>query len=162
MISAIVAMSKNRVIGRNGMIPWRIKGEQKRFKELTTGNVIIMGRKSYDEIGHPLPNRDTVLISRSKKVETENCHTVSTPFEALEYLRGCDKNIYVAGGASVYEDFMPFVDRIYLTVVDLEIPDGDRFFPEFEREFEVVDSQRVEGEIPYTYYIYDRKIIAKC
>ena len=69
MVSIIVAITKNRVIGNEGKIPWRIKGEQKRFRELTTGNVLIMGRKSYEEIGHPLPNRKTILISNTIKVE---------------------------------------------------------------------------------------------
>ena len=65
MIGLIVARSKNNVIGKNGKIPWKIKGEQKQFKELTTGNVVVMGRNSYDEIGHPLPNRETIVISKS-------------------------------------------------------------------------------------------------
>lgn len=156
MISAIVAITKNRVIGNNGKIPWRIKGEQKRFRELTTGNVIIMGRKSYEEIGKPLPNRFTVLISKTLKVEAENCHTVESLEEALEYLKDTDKEIYIAGGAAVYEAAMPYVDRVYLTVIDAEL-EGDRFFKEFEDDFEMVDASPQEGDIPYTYYIYDRK-----
>lgn len=78
MIGLIVAYTKNRVIGSEGRIPWRIKGEQRRFKELTTGNVVIMGRKSYEEIGHPLPNRYTVVVSSTADYEAENCITVNS------------------------------------------------------------------------------------
>jgi dihydrofolate reductase len=73
MISIIVAMSKNQVIGNQGVIPWRIKGEQKRFKELTTGNTVIMGKRSFDEIGRPLPNRNTIVVSSTANYEYENC-----------------------------------------------------------------------------------------
>lgn len=156
MISIIVAITKNRVIGNEGKIPWRIKGEQKRFRELTTGNVIIMGRKSYEEIGKPLPNRDTVLISTTMKVEAENCHTVASLQEALDYVKNTDKQVYIAGGARVYEEALPYVDKVYLTVIDMEV-EGDRFFPEFEEKFEMVEAERIEGEIPYTYYTYVRK-----
>ena len=80
MIGLIVARSKNNCIGKNGKIPWKIKGEQKQFKELTTGNVVVMGRNSYDEIGHPLPNRETIVISKSKKYVGRNIHTASMKF----------------------------------------------------------------------------------
>ena len=88
MIGLIVARSKNNVIGKNGKIPWKIKGEQKQFKELTTGNVVIMGRNSYDEIGRPLPNRETIVISNTKKYIGENLHTASSVKEAIEFAKG--------------------------------------------------------------------------
>lgn len=75
MIALIAALSKNRVIGKEGRIPWKIKGEQKRFKELTTGNVVIMGRRSYEEIGRPLPGRITIVVSSTKDFTGENCYT---------------------------------------------------------------------------------------
>ena len=78
MICLIVARSKNNVIGKNGEIPWKIKGEQQQFKELTTGKYVVMGRRSYDEIGHPLPNRKTIVISRTKKYVGENLTSVSS------------------------------------------------------------------------------------
>lgn len=83
MIGLIVARSKNNVIGRNGEIPWKIKGEQKFFKELTIGNIVVMGRKSYEEIGHPLPNRQNIIVSKTMKYEGENLITVSSLAEAL-------------------------------------------------------------------------------
>ena len=92
MIGLIVARSKNNVIGRNGEIPWKIKGEQKQFRELTTGNVVVMGRKSYEEIGHPLPNRKNIIVSKSKTFTGENLVTVGSLQEALD-ISG-DENVY--------------------------------------------------------------------
>ncbi len=156
MISLIAAVSKNNVIGNKGLIPWHIKGEQKRFKELTTGRTIIMGRKSFEEIGKPLPNRKTVFISSTKLIETKNCITAASFKEALKAAEG-EEEIFIAGGGRVYEEAMPYADRIYLTVIEL-VTEGDTFFPEFDKsEFTKVYEERIEGEIPYTYYTYERR-----
>ena len=155
MIALIVAYAKNQVIGNKGCIPWKIKGEQKRFKELTTGNVVIMGRRSYEEIGRPLPNRQTYLISTTLKVEEENCHTVSSLSEALKLAEG--KEIYIAGGGMLYREALPLADRLYLTLIDREI-EGDTYFPEFnEEDYVCTMEERVEGEIPYTYLTLEKK-----
>ena len=155
MIGLIVAYAKNRVIGNNGCIPWRIKGEQRRFKELTTGNVVVMGRRSYEEIGKPLPNRMTYVVSRTKNFDQEGVKTVSSIQEAIE-LAG-DKNVYISGGAGIYKEAMPFVEKMYITEVDLE-PEGDTFFPEFdENDFDKEIDEIVDGEIPYKYVTYTRK-----
>ena len=108
MIALIVAYTKNRVIGDKGRIPWRIKGEQRRFRELTTGNVVIMGRKSYEEIGHPLPNRFTVVVSGTASYEAENCTTAKSLGEAIQKAEECcpGKNIYISGGAGLYREAM--------------------------------------------------------
>ena len=118
MVGLIVARSKNNVIGKNGEIPWKIKGEQKQFRELTTGNVVVMGRKSYEEIGHPLPNRKTIVVSRRKKYTGDNLVTVSSLQEAIEVAG--DENIYIAGGCGLYEESMSLVDKMYITEVDLD------------------------------------------
>ncbi len=155
MISLIAAVSKNNVIGNKGLIPWHIKGEQKRFKELTTGRTIIMGRKSFEEIGKPLPNRKTVLISSTKRIEAKNCITAASLKEALKAAEGEDE-IFIAGGGRVYEEAMLYADKIYLTVIDL-VTEGDTFFPDFDKSvFAKVYEERIEGEIPYTYYTYER------
>ncbi len=78
MVALIAAYTQNMVIGNKGSIPWKIKGEKKRFRELTTGNVVVMGRRSYEEIGHPLPNRTTIVVSFAKNFTGENCYTVSS------------------------------------------------------------------------------------
>lgn len=156
MVGLIVAYSKNRAIGKDGQIPWRIKGEQKRFRELTTGNVVIMGRRSYEEIGRPLPNRYTIVVSNTKKFEAENCTTVGSLKEALE-IADKNKNVYISGGAGLYREAIDIVDKMFITEIDAEI-EGDTFFPEFEeKDFLREVECYVEGEIPYTYVTYTRK-----
>ncbi len=156
MIGLIVAYSKNRAIGKDGQIPWRIKGEQKRFRELTTGNVVVMGRRSYEEIGRPLPNRYTIVVSNTKKFEAENCTTVGSLKEALE-IADKNKNVYISGGAGLYREAIDIVDKMFITEIDAEI-DGDVFFPEFEeKDFHREVECHVDGEIPYTYVTYTRK-----
>ena len=155
MIALIVAFAKNQVIGNNGCIPWKIKGEQKRFKELTTGNVVIMGRRSYEEIGKPLPNRKTIVISNTKNFDSEDCVTAKSLKEAIK-LAG-DKDIYVSGGAKLYEEALPLVEKMYITEIDCDIK-GDTYFPFFdEKNFVKEINERYEGEMPYTYVTYTRR-----
>ena len=131
MIALIVAFAKNQVIGNKGCIPWKIKGEQRRFKELTTGNVVIMGRRSYEEIGRPLPNRTTIVVSNTKNFDGENCLTAKSLPEAIR-LAG-DRDIYISGGAKLYEEALPLVEKMYITEIDSEI-EGDTYFPPFEKD----------------------------
>lgn len=131
MISLIVAVSRNNVIGNNGIIPWKIKGEQKRFKELTTGKTIIMGRKSFQEIGKPLPNRETIIISNIVNIVADNCTTVKSLAEAFDLVKG-EGEVFVAGGGQVYKEALPYSDRIYLTVID-KIIDGNVYFPQIDK-----------------------------
>jgi len=155
MIGLIVAYGKNRVIGNKGCIPWRIKGEQRRFKELTTGNVVVMGRRSYEEIGRPLPNRMTYVVSRTKNFDQEGVKTVSSIQEAIDFAG--DKNVYISGGAGIYKEAMPYVEKMYITEVDLE-PEGDTFFPEFNEDDYIREvDEEIDGDIPYKYVTYTRK-----
>ena len=156
MIGLIVARSKNNVIGRNGEIPWKIKGEQKFFKELTTGNIVVMGRKSYEEIGHPLPNRQNIIVSKTMKYEGENLITVSSLAEALAL--SDNSNIYIAGGYGLYKEAIPFVDVMYITEVDMNIEDGDVFFPEFDvNDFDLIIGETFDENTKYTRTTYIRK-----
>lgn len=156
MIGLIVARSKNNVIGKDGQIPWKIKGEQKQFKELTTGNVVIMGRKSYEEIGHPLPNRENIIVSSSKNFEGENLVTVHSLKEALE-LAG-ERDVYIAGGYGLFKEAIDIVDKMYITEVDIEIEDGDTLFPEFNiEEFDFMEGEAGGEEIKYRRTLYNRK-----
>lgn len=156
MIGLIVARSKNNVIGKNGQIPWRIKGEQKQFKELTTGNVVVMGRKSYEEIGHPLPNRKTIVVSRTKKYEGENLATAFSVEEAIK-MAG-DEKVYISGGYGLYKEAIPYVDVMYITEVQKEIEDGDTFFPEFdENDFDIEEGETGGEDIKFIRTTYTRK-----
>ncbi len=156
MVGLIVARSNNNVIGKNGCIPWRIKGEQKQFKELTTGNVVVMGRKSYEEIGHPLPNRKTIVVSRSKKFEGEDLATASSVKEAIEMAGNQD--VYIAGGYGLYKEAIPLVEKMYITEVHMDVEDGDVFFPEFdENDFTVTEGETLGDEIKFTRTVYTRR-----
>ena len=156
MIGLIVAYTKNRVIGNKGQIPWRIKGEQKRFRELTTGNIVIMGRRSYEEIGRPLPNRYTIVVSNTQKFEAENCTTVGSLEEAIR-VADKSKNIYISGGAGLYKEAIDIVDKMFITEIDAEI-EGDTYFPEFNMDdFEREVECHVDGDMPYDYVTYTRK-----
>ena len=116
-----------------------------------------MGRRSYEEIGKPLPNRTTIVISNTKKFEGENCFTARTLEEAIE-LAG-DKDIYIAGGVRLYEEVLPFVEKMYITEINLDI-EGDTFFPYFDQEKFVKEvNEKHTGEIPYTYVTYTRKLV---
>lgn len=158
MIGLIVARSKNNVIGKNGQIPWKIKGEQKQFRELTTGNVVIMGRKSYEEIGHPLPNRMNIVVSGSADYTGENLLTVKSLKEAIE--AAGDADIYVSGGYGLFKEAMPMVDKMYITEIDMEIEDGDVFFPEFDKsDFDITIGETGGEDIKYTRTIYTRKML---
>ena len=156
MIGLIVARSKNNVIGKNGEIPWKIKGEQKQFRELTTGNVVVMGRKSYEEIGHPLPNRKNIIVSKSKKFTGENLVTVGSLQEAITISN--DENIYISGGYGLFKEALPLVDKMYITEVDITIDNGDVFFPEFDGDdFDITVGETGGDDIKYTRTIYTRK-----
>ena len=156
MIGLIVARSKNNVIGKNGKIPWKIKGEQKQFRELTTGNVVVMGRKSYEEIGHPLPNRKNIVVSKSKNFTGENLVTVGSLQEAIS-ISG-DENVYIAGGYGLFKEALPLVDTMYITEIDMVIENGDVFFPEFDsNEFDIAIGETGGEDIKYTRTIYTRR-----
>lgn len=156
MIGLIVARSKNNVIGKNGEIPWKIKGEQKQFRELTVGNVVVMGRKSYEEIGHPLPNRKNIIVSKSKNFTGENLVTVGSLQEALDISKG--ENVYISGGYGLFKEALPLVDKMYITEVDITVENGDVFFPEFDsNEFDMIIGEMGGIDIKYTRTIYTRK-----
>lgn len=156
MIAIIAAYSKNKVIGKNGKIPWNIEGEKKRFRELTTGNIVLMGRKTYEEIGKPLPERINIVISSSGNFES--CINVRSINEALEFAEKSGKNdIYISGGSKIYEEFLPIAEKLYITEIDFEF-DGDTYFPDFdESKFIKTIDYETDGDIPYRYVTYTRK-----
>lgn len=130
MINIIVAYAKNRVIGSNDKIPWNIPGEQKQFKELTTNNIVIMGRKTYESIGKALPNRINYVISRKKYFN--DVFTFTSLSEAIEHAKRYDRDIYIIGGETIYKQAIDYldIDRFYITEIDMDV-DGNKYFPEF-------------------------------
>ncbi len=159
MIAIIVAFSKNRVIGNKGEIPWKIKGEQTRFRELTTGNVVVMGRRTFEEIGYPLPDRMNIVISKTQSFKADNCFTAASLKDALKMAEdnAKGKDIYICGGEQLYKEAIDIANVIFITVID-ELFEGDTFFPEFdESKFELYVAEYCVGEIPYTYLTFKRK-----
>jgi dihydrofolate reductase len=129
-LSIVVAMADNRVIGRDNGLPWRLPDDLKRFKELTMGKPMVMGRKTYDSIGRPLPGRTTIVVSRQKDLQIPSCIVV-TSIDAAIRAAGHAPEITLVGGAQLYREALPQVDRIYLTRVHADV-EGDTFFPQLE------------------------------
>ena len=147
-LGLIVARSENNVIGKNGRIPWDIPGEMSQFRGLTLGNAVVMGRRTFEEIGRPLPGRKTIVVSASKRFEGENVSTVGTLKEAL------DK----ADSESLYKEALPLVNVMYITEVRIFIEGGDTFFPEFDAgDFDVTIGDTYGDDVKYTRTVYRRK-----
>jgi dihydrofolate reductase len=142
MVKIIVATSKNRVIGDSNSLIWYLPADLKRFKELTTGNPIVMGRKTYESIGRPLPNRRNIIITRDVKYDVEGCEVVNSLEEALMI---CNNNCFIIGGGEIYKQSMSIADQIYLTLVHEDF-EGDTEFPEIGSEWKMVTSQDFEPD----------------
>lgn len=132
MISLIVAASTNNVIGAKGNLPWRLSADLKRFKALTMGKPIVMGRKTYESIGRPLPGRQNIVVTRNPGFVAEGCDVVSSMDAAIE-VAGDAEEIMVIGGSHIYEAFLPRADRIYLTRVQAEL-EGDAYLPAIDND----------------------------
>ena len=159
-VSIIVAMAENRVIGRKGSLPWHLSEDLKRFRKLTTGHAIIMGRKTYDSIGRPLPQRRSIVISRNPEFASEGVEVVSSLDEALD-LTANDNEAFVIGGASIYEQAMSVATKLYVTRVHADV-EGDIYFPEFNlADWEPIEeSPRRTDEnsgLIYSFHVYRRR-----
>lgn len=161
-ISIIAAYAENFVIGNKGKIPWNIPGEQNRFKKLTVDNVVIMGRKTfeeiYDKLKKPLPGRINIVISSDKKYSDFGCSVFSSLKAAIEYSKEKypDKKIFVSGGALLYKEALKFSDKMYLTEIDLKV-EGDVFFPRFnETDYVKTVEKEFTEPVSYRYVTYTR------
>ena len=136
-LSLVVACARNRAIGLKNQLPWRLPDDLKRFKELTTGAPVIMGRKTFESIGRPLPNRRNLVITRQVDFSSAGIETAASLEAAIELCSGTEQ-VFVIGGAEIYRLALPHADRIYLTWVESEV-EGDAFFPEGRsEEFDLV------------------------
>jgi dihydrofolate reductase len=132
-IAAVVAMSENRVIGRQNKLPWHLPADLHHFKTITMGKPILMGRKTYESIGRPLPGRRNIIITRDPAFQAPGCVIVNSIESAVTAAVDCDMEIFIIGGALLYEQFLPRIQRIYMTVIHAEI-EGDAFFPELNEQ----------------------------
>jgi dihydrofolate reductase len=156
MLIIIAAMSENRVIGREGELPWDLPEERKRFRRVTMEHAVIMGRKTYESIGKPLEGRTNIILSRDALLEIPGCIVAASLGEALETARKISDPVFVCGGEEVYRQAMERADRILLTVIHEEV-EGDAFFPEIpEDHFEELMRGPWEGPPPLTFVVYDR------
>jgi dihydrofolate reductase len=156
MIKIIVATSKNKVIGNNNELIWKLSSDLKRFKELTTGHPVVMGRKTYESIGKPLPNRRNIIITRNLEYEVNGCEVVSSLEEALLLT---NNDCFIIGGGEIYKQSLEVADKIYLTLVHKDF-EGDTTFPELGKEWAIIDTKDFDAdeknEYNYSFIEYDR------
>lgn len=139
-ISLVVAKSKNNVIGKNNQLPWYLPADLKHFKNVTMGKPIIMGRKTFDSIGKPLPGRRNIIISHQQNLFIDGCdvfHSIDDAFNAVK----TEKEVMIIGGANLYAQILDRAHCIYLTIIDAEF-DGDAFFPELNQEWKLISDEK--------------------
>jgi dihydrofolate reductase len=158
-VSLIAAMAENRVIGVHNTLPWHLPADLKHFRQITTGHHVIMGRRNYESIGKPLPNRTNIVVTRNRHFHAPGCVVAHSLEEALEGARN-DQEIFIIGGAEIYRQAFDRADRLYLTLVHANIA-GDTYFPAFDpdqwheirREQHEADDQ---NSYAYSFLMYDR------
>lgn len=160
IVSIIAAMGRNRLIGNNNQLPWHLPADLAHFKRVTMGKPIIMGRKTYESIGRPLPGRTNIVLTRSADFHAEGVVMANSPEQALDFASGEDE-VMVIGGSAVYELFLPWAHRLYLTHVENSY-EGDAWFPPFDSEqWRVVASEEHAADennsSGYRFVTYERK-----
>ena len=155
MISIVVAMAKNRVIGNNGQLPWQLPTDLQRFKRLTMGHTLLMGRRTFESIGQPLPGRRTIVVSRNPGYRVAGCEVV-TSIEAGVELAGAAEELFICGGSDIYQQTLALAERIYLTELDAEIA-GDSSFPLWsDDDFELLHTELCRDNIDYSFSIWQQ------
>ena len=164
-LALIAAYAQNRVVGIDNKLPWHLPEDLKYFKRCTSGKAIIMGRKTFDSIGRPLPNRTNIVISRNPEFNVDGVKVVSTLDEAIELAKAVNEingidEIMVIGGATIYELTLPLADRLYLTHVHANV-EGDAYFPEVDfsswHEVERADYSASEtNPYDYSFVVYEK------
>lgn len=156
LISLIVAIAQNRTIGVAGRLPWHLPDDLQRFKQLTMGQTLLMGRKTYQSIGRPLPGRETIILSRDPDFSAAGCRVVASLTEGIAAAQ--TEQLFICGGEDIYRQTLPLVEKIYLTELLAEVP-GDTFFPELpEGEFALLQSEAlVDNGRPCRFTIWQRR-----
>ncbi|MBM7663212.1 dihydrofolate reductase [Bacillus mesophilus] len=161
MISYIVAMDENQVIGRNNELPWHLPADLAYFKRVTMGKPIIMGRKTHESIGRALPGRENIIVTRNESYQSAGCRVVHSMDEVRELENEMDEELFVIGGAELFKELLPVTDRLYITHIHHEFQ-GDTFFPSIDWENWVVLERELgikDEKNPYDfeYVLYERK-----
>ncbi len=156
MIKIIVATSKNRIIGNDNKLIWKLSSDLKRFKELTSGNPVVMGRKTFESIGKPLPNRRNIIITRNLEYQVDGCEVVSSLEEAFLLT---NNDCFIIGGGEIYKQSMEVAEKIYLTLVNCEV-EGDTHFPEIGSDWKKISRRDFESdeknEYNYSFIEYEK------
>lgn len=160
MISIVVAMDINRVIGKNNQLPWHLPADLAFFKKTTMGKPIVMGRKTHESIGKPLPGRQNIILTRNKNYEAEGCTVIHSVDEIFSLEKNEQDEICVIGGAEIFKEVLPCADRLYITTIEHEF-EGDTYFPPInESDWVLVSKEKgpKDDKNPYDYYftIYNR------
>ncbi|RDC63564.1 dihydrofolate reductase [Adhaeribacter pallidiroseus] len=155
MIASVFAMSENRVIGKDNQLPWHLPADLKFFKNLTTGHPIIMGRKTFESIGKPLPHRTSIIITRQAGYSPPNCIVLHDVPGAIQEALTINPNVFIIGGAEVLQQALPFIDTMYLTLIHAHF-EGDTFYPEIDpAQWQEVSRQNFEADeknlYPYSF-----------
>lgn len=161
MISLIWAMDENRVIGKDNQLPWHLPEDLKFFKRMTMGHPIAMGRKTHESIGRILPGRENIIITRNRDYRCDGCTVMYSVEELNEVARQSNEEIFIIGGAEIFQKVLPLADRLYLTMIHHSFS-GDTFFPEIDlNDWELVSCEQgvQDDKNPYQYefLIYKRK-----
>ena len=158
MINIIAAMTKNRVIGRKGKLPWKMSSDLKRFKEITKGHPVITGRKTFESVGRVLPWRTNIIVSHQKGYKVEGAIVVNSLDEGIEAAKKLDDEIFIIGGGQIFEEAMTKTEKMYLTIIDTEL-DGDTYFPKINDLDWIVTSEEShkadeDNDYDYKYITY--------
>ena len=157
-ISIIAALSSNNVIGTENSLPWEIPADLKHFQKITLGKPVIMGQKTFESIKNPLPGRKNIVLTFDKDFKPEGCVVAYSIDEAIQKAEK-EKEIMIIGGASIYEQFLPLADKMYLTLIHRDFK-GDSFFPEFDRsEWLEIEREKNESDgYEYDFVIFQKKV----
>lgn len=161
MTTIVVAMGKNREIGVDNQLLWHLAKDLKHFKEITSGHPIVMGRKTYESIGKPLPNRTNIVVSRKKDWFEEGILIVGSLKEALKFAKKIDENVFIIGGGNIYEQTIDLVDKLEVTLVDAEL-NADTFFPKIDEKIwrktdEICHEKDEKNNYNFCFQTFERK-----
>jgi len=160
-LSIIAAMDQNHLIGEEGEIPWNLPADLKYFKKTTLGAAVIMGRKTFESIGSPLPGRRNIILTRNKDYSASGCEVVNSTKEILDDFLEKKEEAFIIGGAEIYKLFLPFSDKLYLTIIEHQFS-GDTYFPEIDlQNWDKISEKKgaidSKNTFSHSYYIYQRK-----
>ena len=161
MISLLVAMAQNRVIGKDNQLPWHLPEDLAYFKRVTMGHPIVMGRKTFESIGRVLPGRQNVIVTRNPHFSHEGCLVLHSIEEIINFANNYNGEVFVIGGAEIFKEILPYADRLYITKI-VHTFSGDAFFPVFdEAEWKLVSSEKglknEKNPYDYTFLVYERR-----